>query len=146
MIATAHTLNDDIAFLRHADGSQAVEHGERLFPRQPFHGSGSWLGFIRVRADEVIHALPQAGREDALGFVQMAELPGRGQGAVRTDAVKALELLGELVGDESACLPDETSQTVAGGLIECHGRTRQGDLLPNDADWLPILKLGTDRL
>ncbi|KGO35774.1 hypothetical protein JT06_00270 [Desulfobulbus sp. Tol-SR] len=77
---------------------------------------------LRVGLDQVIDPLPQQTGHCQPGIVEMAELVQRGVGGFG-NAVQALELLGELVGDEPPGFGDKGGQAVAGWFVKGHGHS-----------------------
>ena len=79
---------------------------------------------VRMGSYEVVDALAQQCGGAQPGVIEVAELIERGDGALLRDAIEALELLGELVGNEIAGLTDEGRQSIAGWFVEGHDVSR----------------------
>ncbi|MGE0682725.1 MAG: hypothetical protein AB7P69_17710 [Candidatus Binatia bacterium] len=107
LVPLTDRLHDEITLLRQANGGQTVQHGEGLLTRKAVYSSFRAVLVIRMRSDEILDALAQQCGGAQSGVIQIAQLIERGNRALLRDAIDALELLPELVGNEVASLTDE---------------------------------------
>ena len=111
-------MNDELPLFRHTDGSEAIQDGERLLPREARDGLGFGVFLGGLSLDEVINSLPQKRSRSEAFFIEVAELAERGDFARGRDTVERLKLLGELVGNDRARLFNKGGEAVARGGVE----------------------------
>ena len=116
--AVAHRFDQQAPRLSHAQGGQAVEHGEGLLAEDAVQP----LGGVAITAGGVMgQGVAQDAGGFALGVVDVAQAGQCGDGArLRVHAVVVLKLAGELLLQHAARVGNEALETAAGGLVKGH--------------------------
>ena len=128
--SVADALEHQLALLGHAERGEAVQDGERLLAEHTLDGILERRLAAREAALKVGDALAQQCAGNALVVVEAGELfEFEHAPFVGVDAVDALELVIELVGEQLSTRSDEALEFPASGGVESHER----GLLPADA-------------